>query len=132
VCVPDHKECPHLIIKELNMTIYQRIAALLLTLSLSIPAFAMSLNEAKNALDSAKSQGLLGETTSGYLAPVTSDVRARDIAEAINDARREAYTGIAQKNGIAVSKVEAVAGQKAVEKTPVGQYIEMDGRWVKK
>ncbi|AKO51980.1 hypothetical protein ABA45_05705 [Marinobacter psychrophilus] len=114
------------------MTIYQRIAALLLTMSLSIPAFAMSLDEAKNALDSAKSQGLLGETPSGYLAPVTPDTRARDIAEAINDARREAYTGIAQKNGIAVSKVEAVAGQKAVEKTPAGQYIEMDGRWVKK
>jgi hypothetical protein len=63
---------------------------------------------------------------------VTSDARARDIAQAINDARRDAYAGIAQKNGIAVSKVEAVAGQKAVEKTPAGQYIEMDGRWVKK
>lgn len=114
------------------MTIYQRVAALLLTLSLSIPAFAMSLDEAKNALDSAKSQGLIGETPSGYLAPVTSDARARDIAQAINDARRDAYAGIAQKNGIAVSKVEAVAGQKAVEKTPAGQYIEMDGGWVKK
>jgi hypothetical protein len=114
------------------MTIYQRIAALLLTLSMSIPAFAMSLDEAKNALDSAKSQGLLGETPSGYLAPVTPDARASDVAKAINDARRQAYAGIAQKNGIAVSKVEALAGQKAVEKTPVGQYIEVNGRWVKK
>ena len=114
------------------MTINQRIGALLLTLSLSIPAFAMSLDEAKNALDSAKSQGLVGELPTGYLAPVTSDARARDIAEAINNARRDAYAGIAQKNKIAVSKVEAVAGQKAVEKTPAGQYVQVNGSWVKK
>ncbi len=114
------------------MKILTRVGALLLTLSLSIPAFAMSLDEAKNALDSAKSQGLVGETPTGYLAPVTSDSRARDIAEAINNARREAYNGIAQKNGIAVGKVEAVAGQKAVDKTPAGQFIQVNGRWVKK
>lgn len=114
------------------MRIYQRFGALLLTLSLSIPAFAMSLDEAKNALDSAKSQGLVGETPSGYLAPVTADARARGIAQAINNARRDAYAGIARKNGIAVSKVEAVAGQKAVDKTPAGQYIQINGRWVKK
>lgn len=114
------------------MKIFPRIGAFLLTLSLSIPGFAMSLDEAKNALDSAKSQGMVGETPTGYLAPVTADSRARDIAEAINNARREAYNGIAQKNGIAVAKVEAVAGQKAVDKTPSGQFIQVDGRWVKK
>ncbi|KKM68285.1 hypothetical protein LCGC14_1462360, partial [marine sediment metagenome] len=50
----------------------------------------------------------------------------------INDARREAYKKIAEKHGIAVTKVETVAGQKAVEKTPPGQYIQVDDRWVKK
>lgn len=109
-----------------------RISALILALCLSLPALAMSLDEAKNALESAKSQGLVGETPTGYLEAVGSDSRAREIAEAINNARRDAYAKIAKKNGIAVSKVEAVAGQKAVDKTPSGQYIQVNGRWVKK
>ncbi|WP_319823060.1 hypothetical protein [Marinobacter sp. LV10R510-11A] len=30
------------------------------------------------------------------------------------------------------TKVETVAGQKAVEKTPSGQYIQVDEHWIKK
>ncbi len=92
----------------------------------------MSLDEAKNALESAKSQGLVGETPLGYLQAVGSDARAKDIANAINSARREAYAKIAEKHSIAVTEVETVAGKKAVEKTPSGQYIQVNGRWVKK
>lgn len=114
------------------MTLFARAGALILALCLALPAMAMSLDEAKNALDSAKSQGLVGETPSGYLAAVTSDSRAAEIAEAINDARREAYKKIAEKHGIAVTKVETVAGKKAVDKTPSGQYIRMDEHWIKK
>lgn len=109
-----------------------RISAFVLALCLSLPALAMSLDEAKNALDSAKSQGLVGETPTGYLGVVGSDTRAQEIADAINDARRDAYAKIAEKNRIAVTQVEAVAGQKAIEKTPSGQYIQVNGRWIKK
>ncbi|MCB1676803.1 MAG: YdbL family protein [Halioglobus sp.] len=114
------------------MTLFARLSALVLMLCLVLPVMAMSLDEAKNALEAAKSQGLVGETPSGYLAAVGSDRRAREIVNAINDARREAYEKIAEKHGIAVAKVEAVAGQKAVDKTPPGQYIQIDGRWVRK
>lgn len=114
------------------MTLFARFSALVLTLCLAVPAMAMSLDEAKNALEPAKSQGLVGETASGYLEAVGSDQKAQSIASAINDARREAYKRIAEKHGIAVTKVETVAGQKAVEKTPSGQYIQVNGSWVKK
>lgn len=114
------------------MTLFARFSALILAFCLALPAMAMSLDEAKNALESAKSQGLVGETPTGYLAPVSSDQSAKEIVDAINDARREAYKAIAEKHGIAVTKVETVAGQKAVEKTPSGQYIQVDDHWIKK
>ncbi|MBK1872008.1 YdbL family protein [Marinobacter sp. 1-3A] len=114
------------------MTLFTRFSALVLAFCLALPAMAMSLDEAKNALESAKSQGLVGETPSGYLAAVSADQKAQDIVSAINDARREAYKEIAEKHGIAVTKVETVAGQKAVEKTPAGQYIWVGERWIKK
>ncbi|GGE59269.1 hypothetical protein GCM10011533_09780 [Streptosporangium jomthongense] len=114
------------------MTLFTRFSALILAFCLALPALAMSLDEAKNALESAKSQGLVGETPTGYLAAVSSDPEAREIVKAINDARREAYKKIAEKHGIAVTKVETVAGQKAVDKTPPGQYILVGDSWVRK
>ena len=114
------------------MTMFARFSALILAFCLALPAMAMSLDEAKNALESAKSQGLVGETPTGYLAAVNSGAKAQEIVSAINDARREAYKKIAEKHGIAVTKVETVAGQKAVEKTPSGQYIQVDEHWIKK
>lgn len=114
------------------MKLFAQFSALLFALSLAFSAMAMSLGEAKNVLESAKSQGLVGETPSGYLAPVTSDQKAQEVVSAINDARREAYKKIAEKHSIAVTKVETVAGQKAIEKTPSGQYIKVNDRWVKK
>lgn len=109
-----------------------RMAALLLALCLSLPALGMSLADAKTQLDGAKQSGLVGETPTGYLAVVRSGDHAADIVAAINEARREEYARIAEKHGISVTKVEAVAGQKAVEKTPAGQFIEVDGNWVRK
>jgi len=114
------------------MTLFARFSALVLAFCLVLPAMAMSLDEAKNALESAKSEGLVGETPEGYLAAVSSDQKAKEIVSTINDARREAYKKIAEKHGIAVTKVETVAGQKAVEKTPEGQYIRVNDRWIKK
>lgn len=114
------------------MNSFARMGVLLLALCLAVPAMAMSLDEAKHALDSAKVQGIVGETPTGYLDVVKPGGQAGEIVEAINAARREEYARIAQKHGIDVVKVEAVAGQKAVDKTPAGQFVQIDGKWVKK
>ena len=57
---------------------------------------------------------------------------ADGIVDAINQARRDEYARIAEKHDIPVTQVETVAGQKALERTPSGQYILKDGQWVKK
>lgn len=86
-------------------------------------------------LGRAKASGYVGETPSGYLALVTpsapGDVQAL-IAE-INAKRRVEYQSIAAKNGTDIRAVEVLAGKKAIEKTPSGQYVQLpSGSWTKK
>ena len=114
------------------MKTYLKLGTLLMALCLALPAAAMSLNEAMSALGQAKASGLLGERPDGYLGVVQSSGQAEEIASQINQARRAEYHRLAQKNGISVSDVEAIAGKKAIEKTPPGQFIMLNGNWTKK
>ncbi|WP_407296509.1 YdbL family protein [Stutzerimonas zhaodongensis] len=114
------------------MKTYLKLGTLLMALCLTLPATAMSLNEAMSALGQAKASGLLGERPDGYLGVVQSSGQAEEIASQINQARRAEYHRLAQKNGISVSDVEAIAGKKAIEKTPPGQIIMLNGSWTKK
>lgn len=114
------------------MTLHKRIASLLLLLSLSLPALALNLNDAMSALGDAKAGGQLGEMPNGYLGVVKAGGQAEEIARLINQARRAEYQKLAEQNGIQRSDVEAIAGKKAIEKTPAGQYIQLQGEWRKK
>ena len=86
-------------------------------------------------LQAAKSQGLVGEQPNGYLASVKS-TPGKDVAaliEAINAARKTEYIKIAKRNNTQLGAVERLAGKKAIEKTPAGQYVRSaSGTWVKK
>ena len=106
--------------------------ALVLAFGISASVLAMGLDEAKQKLDSVKQQGLVGETPTGYLEVVRAEGQAKEVVEAINSARRDVYKRIAEKHNIPVTQVETVAGKKAIEKTPSGQYVQMGGKWVKK
>jgi uncharacterized protein YdbL (DUF1318 family) len=57
---------------------------------------------------------------------------AAEIARLINEARRAEYQRLAKNNNIQLSDVETMAGKKALEKTPAGQYIQLNGKWLKK
>jgi len=106
--------------------------ALVLVFGISGSVLAMGLDEAKQKLDAVKQQGLVGETPTGYLGVVQAEGQAREVVEAINSARRDEYKRIAEKHDIPVTQVETVAGKKAIEKTPTGQYVQMGDKWVKK
>lgn len=114
------------------MSLYKRIASLLLLLSLSLSAAALDLNQAMSALGNAKASGQLGEMPNGYLGVVKPEGQAAEIARLINQARRAEYQKLASQNGIALSDVEAIAGQKAIDKTPAGHYIQVQGKWLRK
>lgn len=85
-------------------------------------------------LDTAKAQGLLGETPEGYLAAVIPNpgTELLVLMKDINAKRREVYEGIAKKNAADVRSVEVIAGAKAIQKTPPGQFVYLDKKWVKK
>ncbi|MGS0942978.1 YdbL family protein [Pseudomonas luteola] len=109
-----------------------RVASLMLALLFTSPAWAMSLNEAMATLSHAKASGQVGEQPNGYLGAVDGSSQGTEIANLINQARRDEYQRLAQQNGIQLGDVEAIAGKKAIEKTPAGQYIQLNGKWVKK
>lgn len=60
------------------------------SLVFSSGAFALTLEQAKQ-------QGRVGETLSGYLAPVKKDAETLALVEQINIARAEKYQEVAQK-----------------------------------
>ncbi len=83
-------------------------------------------------LQAAKQGGLVGETPSGYLAVVQATPEATQLVQSINAQRRQEYAEIAKRNGIELKAVEQLAGKKAIDKTPAGQFVQVNGAWVKK
>ena len=91
----------------------------------ALPALALDLGQAK-------AQGLVGETNNGYLGAVKPSSSVNALVADINAKRKARYQKIAKQNSISLQAVEARAGLKAVEKTPVGEYVNTGAGWQKK
>jgi len=109
----------------LTKTSQKALSTLALSLLMALPAFALDLGGAKSA-------GLVGETSSGYLAAVKPSGDVDALVADINSKRKAHYQQIAKKNGISLQAVEVRAGQKAMDKTPAGEYVNSGGGWKKK
>ena len=84
-------------------------------------------------LQTAKSQGLVGETPEGYLAAIKSpSAETKALIESINLKRKQKYQEIAARNKTSLQTVEQLAGKKAIEKSKPGSYIKQGGSWQKK
>ncbi len=100
--------------------------ALVCTLLLSQPLWAITLNEARQ-------QGLVGETLSGYIAPVRQDKEALALVKSINEARASHYQQLADSNNISVDEVAKLAGQKLVTRAQAGECVRgINGQWMRK
>ncbi len=98
-------------------------ACLLLT---ALPAYSIDLQ-------TAKSQGLVGETADGYLSAVKSpSAETKALIESINLKRKQKYQEIAARNKTSLQTIEQLAGEKAMEKSRPGSYIKQGGSWQKK
>ena len=99
---------------------------ILLTLGLCAPAFALTLNEART-------EGRVGETLSGYIAPRSQDRETLALVEQINKARAESYQRLADSNNLPVDEVAKMAGSKLVARARPGEYVQgVNGRWLQK
>ncbi|WP_024557698.1 YdbL family protein [Franconibacter pulveris 1160] len=99
---------------------------LLAMLMLTSPAFALTLEKARQ-------QGRVGETLSGYLAPIAQDSETLTLVKDINAARAESYQQVADSNHLPVDDVAKMAGEKLVARARPGEYVRgINGQWLKK
>ncbi|KAA5945264.1 DUF1318 domain-containing protein [Enterobacter cloacae] len=104
----------------------KRLALMLLALGMNVQAATLTLNEAR-------AQGRVGETLSGYLAPVKQDPETLALVSHINAARTESYQKLADSNNLPVDEVAKMAGQKLVARAQPGEYVKgINGKWLKK
>jgi len=91
------------------------------------PASAISLN-------AARASGLVGETRSGYLAPVQSPSRdVEALINKVNAKRRDHYRSIASRNGVGIDEVARLTAQKLINGLPSGAYYQApNGNWQRK
>lgn len=91
------------------------------------------LSNESGLLDEAKAKGLVGEKSNGYLGAVDpSNAEAQTLIVGINQKRRQAYEDIAKRNLTSVQTVETLAGDKFIQNTRPGNFIERPGGWIKK
>jgi hypothetical protein len=84
-------------------------------------------------LQTAKEQGLVGETASGYLEAVqTLSPELVRLVATLNANRQAEYRGIAARNHTSLAEVEKLAGARAMEKSSPGSSIKPAGTWQKK
>lgn len=88
-----------------------------------------------DALDDAKTIGLVGERVDGYVGLVDPNAPAevKSLVEDVNKKRAHQYEGVAKKNGTNATAVAALAGAKLIERAPPGQLVlDASGKWKKK
>ncbi|MCX3307903.1 YdbL family protein [Pantoea vagans] len=101
-------------------------AALLLALAMAQPAWAMTLDKARQA-------GLAGETLSGYLAARSLDSETLALVQRINAGRKQEYQRLAEQNNLSTADIASIAGQKLVSRAAAGDYVRgINGQWLRK
>ncbi|MGH8223144.1 MAG: YdbL family protein [Woeseiaceae bacterium] len=103
------------------------LAALFLTLAMQT-AWAIDIG-------TAKAQGLVGESNTGYLAavktPASAEVQA--LIDDVNARRKAEFENTAKKTGATVEQVRVRFYELAVQKTAPGHYYQdASGAWKKK
>lgn len=97
------------------------------------PAAVAQFQSAKSIVDEALSQGVIGETVSGYLAPVEGAVVSQAVRNAMNEiniGRKAAYTRLARDKNSSIEVVAALTGEKLVGKAPTGRKVlDRSGEW---
>ena len=100
------------------------------------PPVAQAQSSSKALVNQAKSQGLIGETVSGYLAPVDGATVSQGVRNAMNEiniGRKSVYTRLAREQNLSVEVVAALTGEKQIAKAPAGRKVlDRSGKWRKK
>lgn len=100
----------------------------LLAVMLALPGAAFAID-----LDTARNQGLVGERADGLIGAVAKSGEADALVKSVNAERMKSYQEIAAKEGTRLDAVQAIAGEKQVQKAHQNGWYYMDasGSWKK-
>ncbi|MFB9885584.1 YdbL family protein [Balneatrix alpica] len=108
------------------MASWKYLLSLLSALLLSLSAWALSLDEAKN-------KGLVGESNRGYLVVLSGGKEVQALADEVNRKRRSVYQENAKSAGVTLEIMEQRIGQRLFEMANPGQMVQNpSGQWLKK
>jgi len=79
-----------------------------------------------------KAKGLVGEDASGYVQFVGGAKEKEEVVKAENADRKRVYEAIAKKEGTTADVVGKRRALKNLENAKSGEFIQKDGKWVKK
>lgn len=104
----------------------KRLTLILAALLTSFSAWALDL-------ETAKSKGLVGEQSNGYLGLVVTNAEAAKLINEINSKRKQKYSEIAAKQKTALANIENIAGSKLIERAQQDKeyYQTADGKWTR-
>ncbi len=91
-----------------------RIVTLLAVMMMAAPAFALDLQ-------SARSQGLVAETTEGYIKAVKPSAEVDALVSEVNAKRRAEYERISKENGQPVDVVGKLAAPQIMKNAAAGK-----------
>lgn len=119
--------------EDMKIQLQQLSSRVFLLILLFVVGLLFSANASALTLDQAKATGLVGERMDGYLGVVSSTPEVEQLVKQKNAERQIAYQAIAKKNGTDLKTVELLAGQKAIENTVPGQWVQLpSGKWSRK
>ncbi len=108
--------------------------AVAITTSLAGTAHAQA-SDAKQVVDQAKADGVIGESITGYLSAV-SEPLPQDIEDAMNEiniGRKTVFTQKARQQNVQTEVIAQLTGEKLVANAPSGQKVRgADGVWISK
>lgn len=93
---------------------------------LSFPAFALDLHEAR-------SSGLVGEASTGYVEPMLDRADVLELVAEINNKRKQEFLRISQENGQSIEVVARLAAKQIFQRLNAGEYYkDPAGKWQKR
>ena len=105
-----------------------RLATLLTLLGMLTVTPALALD-----LHGARSTGLVGEKSDGYIAALKPTPEVQSLVTDVNTKRQQEYTRISQEKGQPVDVVAKLAAQQIITQlTPGSAYQATDGSWKKR
>lgn len=108
--------------------------------SIAIAALGMAslgtANAATAAIESAKTECVIGEQNDGYIGVVSGAEASQSLQreiKSINLQRKAAYANLAKRNGVTIDDAAMLTAERLINNAPAGHCVQDEsGTWIEK